>query len=170
MLYYLYILLHWHMDFKKIKEKAQFFIQQSWEKINESIDIWIRKIEKSSFVLSDIKELQKVIDETKNTINQYGKVSTKKTIIICAEKWSDFYRHLLSYIFPIVYWKAWTQNMWVKLCNIEKSDLKKYNVWEFPALIVFEDTKVLKVIHWKANIEKVVKNLNMDINELINNL
>ena len=158
------------MGFKELQEKAKKYTKQFWEAFEKQVEKGIEKIENSDFVISQTKDLEKIIADTKNTENSYGKISRKKTIIICVEKGSDFYKHLLSYMLPVIYSKAWTQNVWVKLCNLEKEALSKYDIWEFPALVVFADTKVEKIVHGKENIEKVVKSTNMDINELINKL
>ena len=158
------------MDFETFKNKAQSLSSQAGKKIQAWIKKWIEKIEESWIVISDIAVLEKVILSTKNSTNDYGKIVRKKTIVIFAEKGSPFYKHILSYVWPIMYTKAWTQNIGVKLCNVEKEKLKKYGLEESPALLVFWDTKVIKVIHWQSNIEKVVKSSNVDINELINNL
>ena len=138
--------------------------------MEKQLEKGIEKVENSSFVISSSEDLEAAITATKNTENSYGKISRKKIIVICVEKGSDFYKHLLSYMLPVIYSKAWTQNIWVKLCNLDEKELKKYNIWELPALIVFGDTKVEKVVHGKDNIEKVVKNTNMDINDTINKL
>ena len=158
------------MDFKELQAKAKKYTKQLSETVDKQLDKWIEKIENSSFVISKKEDLEKVIEETKNTENSYGKISRKKTIVICVEKGSDFYKHLLSYMLPVIYWKAWTQNVGVKLCNLEQKELKKYDIGELPALVIFADTKVEKVIHGKEKIEKVVKNTNMDINDVINKL
>ena len=158
------------MDFKELQEKAKKYTKQLWETVDKQLEKGIEKIENSSFVISTSKDLEAIIEATKNTENNYGKISRKKTIVVCVEKGSDFYKHLLSYMLPVMYTKAWTQNIGVKLCNLEQKDLAKYDIWELPALVVFADTKVEKVVHGKDKIEKVVKNTNMDINELINKL
>jgi hypothetical protein len=58
----------------------------------------------------------------------------------------------------------------MKLTNIDIKELQLYWVTESPALLVFEDAKLAKVLHGKDSIEKVVKTTDMDINNLINNL
>lgn len=158
------------MDISSLKKKAFEFKKQATETLNSGIEKWIEKIEKSSFVISEEKNLEKVIQETQHQENSYGKISRKKTIIIFASAGSPFYKHLLSYIAPIIYTKSWTQNISVKICNIDISKISQYGVTESPSLLVFSDTKIVKVVHGKENIEKVVKNTNVDINYLIDNL
>lgn len=158
------------MDFKALQEKAKKYGKNLWETLNWHLNTGIEKLENSKFVVSDEASLEEIISSTKDTTNSYGKISRKKTIVIFVEKWSDFYKHLLSYMLPIIYGKAWTQNIWVKISNLEKEKLQKYDITEIPALAVFGDTEIIKVIYGKEAIEKVVKNTNVDINELITNL
>jgi hypothetical protein len=49
-------------------------------------------------------------------------------------------------------------------------DLKQYGVNKTPSLVVFENTKPIKVIYWEENIQKLVKSLNLDINKTLESL
>jgi hypothetical protein len=48
--------------------------------------------------------------------------------------------------------------------------LKQYGLNKIPGLVVFENTKPIKVVYWEENITKLVKSLNLDINKTIENL
>lgn len=158
------------MDFTSLKEKAKKYSTQAKQKLDAWIDSSIKKIGESSFVISTQEDLQKIIESSKNATNSYWKISRKKVVIFYAEKDSDYYIHILSYIAPVLFAKAWTQQVKIKLTNIDITELKEYSITESPALLVFEDAKFTKVIYGKENIEKVVKTTDMDINNLINNL
>ena len=158
------------MDFTSLKEKAKKYSTQAKEKLDAWIDSSIKLIGESSFVISKKEELQKAIASSKNTTNAYKKISRKKVVVFYAEKESDYYKHILTYIAPVLFAKAWTQQIKMKLTNIDIKELSEYEVTESPALLVFEDEKLTKVIHGKEQIEKVVKTTDMDINSLINNL
>lgn len=158
------------MDFTSLKEKAKKYSTQVKEKFDAGIDSSIKKIGESSFVISTTEDLQTIIESSKNATNSYWKISRKKVIIFYAEKESEYYKHILSYIAPVLFAKAWTQQVKMKLTNIDIKELQLYWVTESPALLVFEDAKFTKVLHGKETIEKVVKTADMDINNLINNL
>ncbi|MDR1988526.1 MAG: hypothetical protein LBQ24_07605 [Candidatus Peribacteria bacterium] len=68
--------------------------------------------------------------------------------------------------------KAFSQNVVLKLAvsNIKDVDFKSYGITKFPSLVVFENTKVLKVISSKENIIKLVKSFKLDINKEIDSL
>jgi hypothetical protein len=55
-------------------------------------------------------------------------------------------------------------------CNNTALLLEEYNIWEFPALLVFENKQLYKMILWEDNVKKVVKTLDLDINNTIDQL
>jgi hypothetical protein len=54
--------------------------------------------------------------------------------------------------------------------NIKEFDYKWHDLNEFPSLILYENKEIKKTITGKENILKLVKNMNLDINKLIDEL
>jgi hypothetical protein len=42
--------------------------------------------------------------------------------------------------------KAWSKNIYLRLCNLDKKDLIKYEIKEFPSLALFTNKRLKKVI------------------------
>jgi competence protein ComGC len=54
--------------------------------------------------------------------------------------------------------------------DMKDADFAPYSVTQFPALLVFENTKHIKTLQGEENIQKVVKSLSLDINSTIDSL
>ncbi|PIE85497.1 hypothetical protein CSA08_01645 [Candidatus Gracilibacteria bacterium] len=158
------------MDLEKIKEKAKTLKNNAVEKIDNVIGNQAKKLQESSFVIDKTSELEDFIKLSKNTKNkETGKEVRKRVIVIFAEKDSDFYKGAL-FMLPILYTKTWTQNVQLKMSSIPLKKLKEYKIKETPILAVFENQKLYKKIKGQEKIEKVVKNLNLNINDTIESL
>lgn len=164
------------MDFSKIKLKAQ-------ELKNKAVDAWKDALEYSTLKLAESKitlkntlELEDFVNKSENTTGKDSKTGetknyTKRVIIIFCDTKSDFFTQML-YIYPVLSTKAYSQNVSLKLADVRMKELdeKKYKIKGTETLVVFENLKVLKVIHGAENIQKLVKNLSLDINKAIEEL
>jgi len=164
------------MDFKSIKEKALELKKQASEKIDDAIDYSAKKLSESGLTISKKDEVDKLILKSKTTSfknKETGeeKIYKHRSIIVFWEEKSDFFKDALIH-FPVLATKAFSQNITIKLSKekIEGFNISDLWVKEFPAIVVFEEEKVLKVIHWKENILKLVKSINLDINKEIENI
>jgi len=154
------------MDFKSLKEKIINFKDNTIDKMANSLA-------ESNFVIRNKEELSDAIEKSKNTIfvdkkTRKRKTNIKHTIIIFTWKDSDFYKDFLL-SFSVMATKAWTQWITLKLSDMDKEDLQEYDIKEFPSLVLFTNRKLKKVIVWEENIKKIVKSLNFNIIEKINN-
>lgn len=156
------------MDFNELKQRAI-------KKKNEVMDNAAKKLAASKKTIHKKEQLDKVIAKSKTTSFKNKETGIEKqfkhrTIVIFAEENSDFFKDAL-YMLPVIATKAFTQNVVVKLAqsNIPWVELSDYQInnSELPGLVVFEEEKVLKTIHGKENILKLVKNFNLNINTLI---
>lgn len=156
------------MDFKLLKNKVISFK-------DNVIDKTAVKLTDSGFTLDNKEDLVKLIEKSKTTtfINKETKVKKDfkhRSIAVFADEWSDFFKEAL-YIFPLLWVKAFSQNISVKLVKSKIKDVKlsdyKVKAKTLPALVIFEDEKVFKVVEWSENILKLVKWFNIDINKAI---
>ena len=92
-------------------------------------------------------------------------------MIIFADPKTKFFNDLL-YMFPVLWAKGFSKNTPLKLAtsNISGVDLSEYNIVVTPSLVIFKNTQVYKVIAGEEKIAKLVKTLNLDINEDIENM
>lgn len=157
------------MDFKSFKEKLI-------QKTNNLVDYSAKKLASSSLTIQNKEDLDKMIEKSKETtfVNKETKEEKKfshRSLVIFSDEKSDFFKKAL-YILPVISIKAFSQNVTVKLAKsvIEWVDLKKYEIDKLPALVVFENEKLLKVIFWEENILKLVKSFDLDINKEIDNI
>lgn len=157
------------MDFKKIKDK----IANKWK---ELVNNTARTLSSSSFTITSNEELKGFIKKSQNvdfenTKTKEKKVFTKRVLVIFWEEKSNFFRDAL-YQMPVLWTKAYSQNMYIKLAKstIKLLKLENYKVKKLPSMVVFENTKVYKVIEGEENILKVVKALSLDINKTIDNI
>lgn len=165
------------MDFKNIKSKAlklrdktKTWISKAKDWVWKLVNYWASKISNTRLVISDKKVLTEFIETSKTKTNDLWNKVKKTIIVIFIEKDDEYYNSAL-YQLPIFYTKARSQNTYFRLCNLNKKDIDKefdFSIKEFPALIVFENKKIIKKIEWKENIKKVVKSLSLDINKTIN--
>ena len=157
------------MDFSKIKEKAKLLKDKAktwiWNLINSSAE----KLQESEFVLKNKENLELFITKSKNKVNEDQTTTKRRIIVIFARLDTDFYKKAL-YRIPILYTKAWTQNVEIKMCSLPNEDLENYKIINLPSLVVFEDEKVYKIIEWEEKIKKVVNWFTLDINKLVESI
>lgn len=155
------------MNIKVLKKKASTFKTNTIKKIDGVIWNQANKLQSSKIVIAKISELEEFIKLSQTIKNKETWISTKKrVIVIFAEKDSDFYKWAL-FMIPILYTKTWTQNVQFKISSIPLKKLKEYKVTQTPTLVVFENKKIYKRIKGQENIEKVVKSINLNINDTI---
>ncbi len=140
---------------------------------NKTISFGAEKLAKSSMVIKTKEDLEKIISKSKTTTftdkeTWEQKESIHHSIVIFVKKDSDFYKSALIHI-PVLATKAFASNINLKMCNIDIKDLQDYKITENPSLTLFTDEKFIKTITWKENIEKIVKKLNLNILEAIDN-
>jgi hypothetical protein len=126
----------------------------------------------SNFTIKTLFELEDFIWKSKNYFSESSnKEETKKIICIFASKESDFFKKFL-YELPVIYTKAWTRNIWIKLVesSLEWLDLSKYQIVSIPSLVLFENEKVVKVVATEEKINKIVKSLSLDIEKSIKDI
>ncbi len=139
---------------------------------DDMVESGAKKLAESSMVINKIEDLEEFIkkSETKNfTSKETGitKEFIKKVIVIFAEKDSDFMKKSLI-SFPVLVTKAFSQNIPLKMCDIKLEELKDYTeIKTFPSLVVFETEKIIDVIEWEEDINKITKSLSIDINKSI---
>ena len=152
------------MDFAELKKKAIKFG-------NDMVETWAKKLAESSMVINKIEDLEKFIEKSKTksfTSSETGitKEFIKKVIVIFAEKDSSFMKKSLVWL-PVLITKAFSQNIPLKMCDIKLEDLKKYDIKKLPTLVVFETEKIIDIIEWEEDINKITKSLSIDINKSI---
>ena len=152
------------MDFAELKKKAIKFG-------NDMVETWAKKLAESSMVINKIEDLEKFIEKSKTksfTSSETGvtKEFIKKVIVIFAEKDSSFMKKSLVWL-PVLITKAFSQNIPLKMCDIKLEELKKYDIKKLPTLVVFETEKIIDVIEWEKDINKITKSLSIDINKSI---
>jgi len=146
----------------KLKEKAL-------EIKDDLVEKWAESIAKSSLVLKEKEDLDKIIEKTtpkEFTSKETGekKVFKKYAVVIFVKKDTDFYKEALIEI-PVLATKAWSQNIPLKITELSYKGVKN-----FPSLVVFENKKIYKTLEGEENIKKIVKNVDFDIIKQIENL
>jgi len=161
------------MDFKKIKDKLSEATKKAWEFANEKLESTWKSIINSKASIKDKEWLDLLIEKSKNTEftskdTWEHKTFVKRSMLIIAKEESDFFKSL-TYEYPILVTKTFSQNIYLKLSKekIEWFDYKDLWVEQIPSIVVFENTKKLKIISWKENIQKLVKSIKLDINKEI---
>jgi len=163
------------MDFSKFKSKLNEFKNKAVEFKNKTIETAAKKVWESSIVISNQEELNDFILKSENkkitSKDWEEKVFIKRVIIVLWDSKKDFFKDMLISL-PILLTKAFSQSLNIKLVDIqnEKIDISKYEIKEFPAMVVFENKEVYKIISWEENIKKIVKSLSLDINKIIEEL
>jgi len=155
------------MDFAEFKKKALKFK-------DDVIDKSAKKLAESSLVINTKDDLEKFIEKSKTTSftsQETGETKefTKKVIVIFAEKDSDFFEAALVKL-PVLVTKAFSQNIPLKMCDIDLKDLSEYKIPSFPSLVVFQTEKVVKIVEWEEKINTIVKSLSLNIEEAIENI
>ena len=167
----------------EMKNKASDAKDNAVEKTTDTINSWKEKIEDAKEKVIETKEnitnnqieLENIIKKSKTTTFKNSETWVEKTykhrsIAIFTIEWSEFYKKFI-YLLPVIITKAFSQNISVKLfkSKIEWLNLQDYSINEdeLPALVVFEEEKLLKTIKWEENILKLVKSFSLDINKEI---
>ncbi|MDD5769612.1 MAG: hypothetical protein PHE25_01485 [Candidatus Gracilibacteria bacterium] len=167
------------MDFKSIKENAVKnaikFKNKAIDFKNKAIDLSVEKVSKSSLVIKNQTELDDLILKSENKINknQEGEEKTfiKRVFVIFGDSKQNFFKEFLV-SFPILLAKVFSQNVSFKVVDISniQIDYSKFNLKEFPAMIIFENKEIYKIIYGEENLKKVVKSLTLDINKTVDEL
>lgn len=160
------------MDFSKFKEKLSSIKSSTAKFYNETIENTAKKVVQSNFTIKTLFELEDFIWKSKNYFSEAsGKEEWKKIICIFASKDSDFFKKFL-YEIPLIYTKAWSRNIWIKLVesSFEGLDLLRFNITVLPSLVLFENEKVAKVVATEEKINKIVNGLNLDIEKSIKDI
>jgi len=152
------------MDFEKLKDKAIKFK-------NNLVEKSAKTIANSSMVIKNLEQLEKFIEKSKtkkytNPETWETKKFIKKVIVIFAEKNSKFLENFLVWL-PILITKAFSQNIPLKISDIDLKYLQKYNIESQPCLVVFTQEKVDKIVYWEEKINKITKQLNLDLEKSI---
>ncbi len=161
------------MDIEKFKKWFSDATKKAKKFTNDTIENTWKKILDSKATIKDKKSYDLLVEKSKNkdfTDEKTGenKTFTKRSILIIWKENSDFFKNL-TFEYPILVTKTFSQNIYFKLSKekIEWIDFEELGVNSIPAMIVFENEKILKVIEWKENIQKLVKSFKLDINREI---
>ena len=163
------------MNFEELKKKALELKEKALKKTEEAITYSANQLTESSLTINTKEELDTIIQKSATTSFTNKETGIKKdykhkSIVIFAEKWSDFFKEAL-YILPVIVTKAFSQSISVKLAKSKIKDVKlsdyKVKVWTLPCMVIFEEEKVLKTIEGTENILKLVKSFDININKLI---
>lgn len=163
------------MDFSKLKEKAIHLKDKAIEMKDKTIDFTATKISNSSLVLKDQAELDMLVVKSANksitTAQWEDKVFTKRSLLILWDSNQNFFKEFLASI-PILLTKSFSQSIALKIHDIHntKIDISEYGDITPPAILVFENKALYKVITGEENIKKVVKSLSLDINKTLETL
>ena len=160
------------MDFSKLKEQALQLKQKAIDVKNKAVDFSAEKISQSWLVLKNQSDLELLIWKSENkviTTKEWDeKTFVKRSILVVGDAGKDFFKEFIISI-PVLLTKSFSQSLAIKVLDIHNQniDISQYEIQELPALIVFENKKVYKIIIWEDNIKKVVKSLTLDINRSI---
>ncbi len=163
------------MDFTTIKKRATELKNKAVEAGKGAVEYSAWKLADSKMTLKSIWELdllqKKSVNTTKKLESGEEKTFVHRSGVIFIDTKSDFFSKMLL-SFPVLQTKAYSQNMSMKLMDswVKDLDVKKYSVTQLPALVIFENEKVYKVIQGEENIQKVVKTASLDINKTIETL
>ena len=157
------------MDFKSIKEKARKWKESFIKAKNNFVEKSADNFRKSKSHIQTEKELARFIEKSKTYANKEGKEIKKKIFLLVVDTKADFYKKLL-YMFPVIYTKAWSKDIAIKLIDNELSWFnykEDYNGWAIPALLVFEEEKITNRVEWEENLKKLVKKMTLDVEKTI---
>ncbi len=176
------------MDFKELKKNAkkiadaakdvsQDALQKGKELSADAIDYSAKKLADSKLTLKTPKDLEDFIKKslpTEGVDSQTGKKKkfSHQVIVIFADPKSDVFESLTLSL-PVLSTKAFSQNMSVRLADMTMKglDTSAYSIsGNDPVLVLMQDGKVKKTISGEENIQKVVKNMSLDIAKTINSL
>jgi len=78
------------------------------------------KFRKSQSHIQKKEELDAFIEKSKTYANKEGKEIKKKIFLLVVDTKTEFYKKLL-YMFPVIYTKAWSKDIAIKLIDKELS-------------------------------------------------
>jgi hypothetical protein len=164
------------MDFVALKKQALEFKGKADKKALELLDASGKHLAASRLTIKNKAWVDALIALSKNTTftdPETGKEKSfeKKSMIVFADPKTKFFNDAL-YMFPVLWAKWFSKNTPLRLAtsNITWVDLSQYKVTATPSLVIFKNTTVDAVITWEEKIAKLVKTLNLDINEDIENM
>ena len=163
----------WFLD--TLKQKAIQGKDKALELKQKSIDFTASKISSSNLVLKDENDFEwfllKSANKTISKDDWEDKIFVKRVLVVVWNSEDDFFKDFILSI-PVLLAKSFSQSIALKLIDTKNSkiDLKKYNLTQFPSLMVFENKQLYKTISWEENVKKVVNNLSLDINKIIEEL
>lgn len=164
------------MDLKALRDEALKLSHKAKKAGKDAIDYSAGKLADSHLTLSSLKQLEDFIDTStatiwKDTTTGKEKQFTRRIIIIFADIHSDFFKHML-YSLPVLSAKAFSQNIALRLADINMKDLdkKSYHITGGETLLIVENKKIIKSLDGGENIQKVVKSMSLDINSTIDTL
>jgi len=164
------------MDFLELREKAKKLKSSAVKASRWAIEYSASKLADSSFTLTSVEQLNDFLKYSLKT--QWIDSSTwakkefpKRVIIIFTDTKSDFFKSML-YSLPVLSAKVFSQNLKIRLADrsMKKLDRKKYNVSQQDTLLLIENMEIIKSISWAENIQKIVKDMSLDINKSIEEL
>lgn len=141
---------------------------------DDMVDKWAKKLAESSMVLNTQDQLEEFIKKSQTTSftskeTWETKTFTKRVIVIFWEKGSDFFEKSLIQL-PVLVTKAFSQNIPLKMCDIDLKDLSAYKIESHPTLVIFQTEKVVKTVEGDEKISTIVKSLSLNIEEAIENI
>lgn len=163
------------MDFAQLKKKALELKEKAVEFTDKTLEQTALKVAQSSLVLKDQSELETLIkkSENKQFITQEGQEKTfiKRSYLVVWDSTQNFYKEFLFQL-PVFLTKTFSQNVVFKMADIknEKISFETFAIPQTPALLVFENTSLYKMILWEDNVKKVVNSLELDINKTVDEM
>lgn len=159
------------MDFAKLKKEALHLKNKAKTAGRDAIKYGAGKLADSKFTLKTEEELEaflKKSDTTRGKDSQTGKEKRFKhqVLVLFVDTQSDFFQEML-YVFPVLQTKSFSQNMHVRLADINMKgiDKKSYQIIGSQTLLLFEERKVKKVVSDIEGIRNLVKSMSLDINK-----
>jgi hypothetical protein len=137
----------------------------------------VQKISESNLMLIWKSDLEKFIlkSENKKFINDewIEKIYTKRIFVVFWNSKETFFKNFMLWV-PVLLTKSFSQNISFKIVDISNKendiDYSQYGITEFPALVIFENKEIYKLIFWEEKLNKVVKSFTLDINQTIDEL
>ncbi len=165
------------MDFSQFKNKVSQFKDKAIELKNKTVDMTVQKISESNLMLIWKSDLEKFIlkSENKKFINDewIEKIYTKRIFVVFWNSKETFFKNFMLWV-PVLLTKSFSQNISFKIVDISNKendiDYSQYGITEFPALVIFENKEIYKLIFWEEKLNKVVKSFTLDINQTIDEL
>ena len=163
------------MDFAKFKSKLGELKDKAVEFKDKTVENTAKKISESTLVLVNQQSFEEFIQKSENkkfTSKEWvEKTFVKRVFILIWDSKKDFFKDLIVSL-PILYTKAYSQSLLFKVVDISTGniDYSKYEIKDFPSILVFENKELYKIIAGEENVKKVVKTLSLDINKTIDEI